>query len=161
MSTSFYLPSDKETLGVLSMLYGDDIQVAKDDEDSIAIENSELYGLYVDPEGKPVAVCLCDTPFAAYAGAALSMLPPGGAEDAAESGDISATMKENVYEVMNICSRLLMSDDTPHLKLEKMYNNLSELSEEAVEMMKSAGGSSHFGIDIPNYGKGRLSLVTT
>ena len=68
-------------------------------------------------------------------------------------------MKENVYEVMNICSRLLMSDDTPHLKLENMYNDVAELSEEAVDMIKTAEGSSHFDIDIPNYGKGRLSLV--
>jgi hypothetical protein len=160
MSTSYYLPNDRETLGVLSMLYGDDIKVAEDEE-SLAIENSKLYGLYVDADGKPVAVCLCDTPFAAYAGAALSMLPPGGAEDAAENGDISATMKENVYEVMNICSRLLMSDDTPHLKLENMYNDITELSEEAVEMISTAEAGKHFGIDIPNYGKGRLSLVST
>ncbi len=160
MSTSYYLPNDSETLGVLSMLYGDDIKVANDEE-SLAMEDSKLYGLYVDSEGVPVGVCLCDTHFAAYAGAALSMLPPGGAEDAAESGDISATMKENVYEVMNICSRLLMSDDTPHLKLENMYNDVAELSEEAVEMIKAAEGGSHFGIDIPNYGKGRLSLVAT
>ena len=160
MSTSYYLPNDKETLGVLSMLYGDDIKVAKDD-DSLAIEDSKLYGLYVNSEGDPVGVCLCDTKFAAYAGAALSMLPPGGAEDAADSGDISATMKENVYEVMNICSRLLMSDDTPHLKLENMYNDVAELSDEAIEMIKTAESSSHFGVDIPNYGKGRLSLVAT
>ncbi len=160
MSISYYLPNDRETLGVLSMLYGDDIKVAMD-EDALALENSKLYGLYVDGEGKPVGVCLCDTHFAAYAGAALSMLPPGGAEDAADTGDISATMKENVYEVMNICSRLLMSDDTPHLKLENMYNDVAELSEEAVEMIKSAEAGSHFDIDIPNYGKGKLSLVTT
>lgn len=160
MDTSYYLPNDKETLGVLSMLYGDDIKVCKDDE-SLAVENSKLYGLYVDSEEKPVAVCLCDTNFAAYAGAALSMLPPGGAEDAAESGDISATMKENVYEVMNICSRLLMSDKTPHLKLVNMYSDLGELSDDAVAMMKNAQAGSHFDIDIPNYGKGRLSLVTT
>ena len=160
MSTSYYLPNDRETLGVLSMLYGDDIKVAAD-EDALALEDSKLYGLYVDGEGTPVGVCLCDTHFAAYAGAALSMLPPGGAEDAADTGDISATMKENVYEVMNICSRLLMSDDTPHLKLENMYNDVAELSEEAVEMIKSAEAGSHFDIDIPNYGKGKLSLVTT
>lgn len=160
MSTSYNLPNDRETLGVLSMLYGDDIKVAMDD-DSLAIENSKLYGLYVDSEGKPVGACLCDTQFAAYAGAALSMLPPGGAEDAADSGEISATMKENVYEVMNICSRLLMGDDTPHLKLENMYNDVTELSEDAVEMIKAAEGSSHFDIDIPNYGKGRLSLFAS
>lgn len=160
MNTNYCLPNDRETLGVLSMLYGDDIKVAKD-EDSLAVENSKLYGLYVDGEGKPVAVCLCDTSFAAYAGAALSMLPPGGAEDAAESGEISATMKENVYEVMNICSRLLMSDSTPHLKLENMYVDLEELSDDAVEMIKTAPSSTHFGVDIPNYGKGRFSLVAT
>jgi hypothetical protein len=158
MDTKFNIPADRETTGVLSMLYGDGLVVKKAEENP-SIENDALVGLFVDSEGKTVAACTCDVPFAAYGGAALSMMPKGGAEDAAESGEISTIMQENVYEVMNICSRLLMNDSTPHLKLTDMYEGLDKVPDEAVEVIKNANGVK-FEVEIPNYGKGHLSIVT-
>ncbi len=158
MDTKFNIPADRETTGVLSMLYGDGLVVKKAEENP-SIENDALVGLFVDSEGNTVAACTCDVPFAAYGGAALSMMPKGGAEDAAESGEISPVMQENVYEVMNICSRLLMNDSTPHLKLTDMYEGLDKVPEEAVEVIKNASGVK-FEVEIPNYGKGHLSIVT-
>ncbi len=158
MDTKFNIPADRETTGVLSMLYGDGLVVKKAEENP-SIEDDALVGLFVDSEGKTVAACTCDVPFAAYGGAALSMMPKGGAEDAAESGEISSVMQENVYEVMNICSRLLMNDSTPHLKLTDMYEGLDKVPEESVEVIKNASGVK-FEVEIPNYGKGHLSIVT-
>ncbi len=158
MDTKYNIPADRETLGVLSMLYGDGLVVKKADEDP-SLDSDALVGLFVDSEGKTVAACTCDTSFAAYGGAALSMMPKGGAEDAAESGEISPIMQENVYEVMNICSRLLMNDSTPHLKLADMYQGLDNVPESSVEVIKNADGVK-FEVEIPNYGKGHLSIVT-
>ncbi len=158
MDTKFNIPADRETLGVLSMLYGDGLVVKKAEENP-SIEDDALVGLFVDQEGKTVAACACDVPFAAYGGAALSMMPKGGAEDAAESGEISSVMQENVYEVMNICSRLLMNDSTPHLKLSDMYEGLDKVPDDSAEVIKSASGIK-FEVEIPNYGKGHLSIVT-
>lgn len=159
METTFRVPKDRETLGVLSMLYGDGL-VVKKAESEPEIDSDALVGLYVDKEGKTVAACSCDVKFAAFGGAALSMMPKGGAEDAAESGDLSPVMQENVYEVMNICSRLLMDDSTPHLKLTDMYKGVSELPGESVEVLKNAEAGVKFEVEIPNYGKGHLSIVT-
>lgn len=159
MSTKFLLPNATETMSIFGMLYGDNVSVDKTDK-VIGVEESKLTGLFVDADGQPVAACMCDTPFAAYAGAAMTMLPPGGAQDAVEEDDISQTMKDNVYEVMNICSRLMMSDDTPHLKLENMYDR-SELSEEALAMIEKAEGHKEFGVSFNNYGSGHISFVTS
>ncbi len=158
MDTKYNIPADRETLGVLSMLYGDGLVVKKAEENP-TIDDDALVGLFVDQEGKTVAACTCDVPFAAFGGAALSMMPKGGAEDAAESGEISPVMQENVYEVMNICSRLLMNDSTPHLKLTDMYEGIDKVPDDSVEVIKNAPGVK-FEVEIPNYGKGHLSIVT-
>ena len=158
METKYNIPGDRETLGVLSMLYGDGLVVKKTGEEP-KIEDETLVGLFADPDGNTVAACSCDIPFAAYGGAALSMMPKGGAEDAVEEGEISKIMQENIYEVMNICSRLLMSDSTPHLRLTDMYEGLEKVPAESSEVLKACPGVK-FEVEIPNYGKGHLSIVT-
>jgi hypothetical protein len=158
MDTVYNIPNERETLGVLSMLYGDGLVVSKTDE-TPDVEAEKFIGLFVNPDGETVAACTCDVPFAAFGGAALSMMPKGGAEDAMETGEISQGMQENVYEVMNICSRLLMNDRTPHLKLVDMHETLSNVPSDSADVLKGATGVK-FSIEIPNYGSGHISIVT-
>ncbi len=159
MKATYLLPNDSETVGVLSMLYGD-VSVRQTD-DTMDPKSASLYGLYVNEENKPVAACVVDKEFAAYAGAALSMIPKGGAEDAAESGEIPQSMQENVYEVMNICSRLLMGDDTPHLRLAEMFPDYAQLPEDARQLLEQPVEKRAFEVEVPNYGKGRMALVVS
>ncbi len=154
----YILPTEHEANAVLGMLYGDSLDVKPGDE--LPEQDAKYVGLFVDPENKPVAACICDTDFAAYAGSALTMLPPGGAEDAAETGELSQMMEENLYEVMNICSRMFMSDSTPHLKLE-LVHKYEDLPEDAKEVLLGAEGKRGLEIEVPRYGKGRLFMVTT
>ena len=159
MSTDYILPKSKDLLNSFGMLYGNNLDVTE--SSAKPLSENKVYGLFVDPEGKPVAATMCDAPFAAFAGSALMMLPPGGAEDAAESGDLTPAMEENVHELINICSRMFMGDNTPHLKLEKMYTDESQLPEDARAMIDTAPESNGFGIDFPRYGSGNISFVTT
>lgn len=159
MGIKYVLPSDHEANAVLAMLYGDSLGVKT--QDQVDVENTNAWvGLFVDRDDKPVAGCLCDVPFAAYAGSALTMLPPGGAEDAVETGEISDVMKENLNEVMNICSRMFMSDATPHLRLDLVYK-YEDLSDEAKETLLGAEGRRMLEIEIPRYGKGKMVMLTT
>lgn len=159
MSTKYNLPNEHEANAVLAMLYGDSLDVKVSDDVSVNGDGSWV-GLFIDKEDKPVAGCVCDVPFAAYAGSALTMLPPGGAEDAVENGEISETMKDNLNEVMNICSRMFMSDSTPHLRLDILYK-YEDLSDEAKEILAGAEGRRALDIDIPRYGKGKLFMLAT
>ncbi len=159
MATDYLLPKSKDITAAFGMLYGNDIDVS--DAEPKPLSENRLYGLFVNSEGAPVAATMCDAQFAAFAGSALMMLPPGAAEEAAETGDLTPVMEENVYEILNICSRLFMGDDTPHLKLEKMYTDASELPEEAKKMISEAEASRGFGVEFPRYGAGSISFVTT
>lgn len=159
MSTKYILPTDHEANAVLAMLYGDNLDIKTSNEDTVT-EGGSWVGLFIDADNQPVAGCVCDVPFAAYAGSALTMLPPGGAEDAVETGEISEMMKDNLNEVMNICSRMFMSDNTPHLKLDLVYK-YEDLSDEAKEALLGAEAKRALDVDIPRYGKGKLVMLTT
>ena len=53
--------------------------------------------------------------------ARFSMLPVAAAKDAAKARELTDVMIENVREIMNICTRLVMDATSPHLKLDQIY----------------------------------------
>jgi hypothetical protein len=117
-------------------------------------------GLYVADDGKPVAACVVDSSLAAYSSAALSMLPPNLAKEAIKSGDLSVPMLANLYEIMNICSRLLMSDSSPHLKLDTVSCHRTP-DPAAKPLLGAAKGRADFEISLPKYGSGSLALISS
>ena len=65
-----------------------------------------------------------------------------------EDNELSAMATDNLYEVMNILSSLLMNDKSEHLKLSKV-----ELGSDA---RIEGGGEQAFSLDMGAYGKGEL-----
>ena len=104
--------------------------------------------IYIDSAGEKVATCAVALPTAAALGCSLSMIPPGGAECMVEDKELSGMAVDNLYEVMNILSSLLMSDSTAHLKLSKV-----ELGGDA---RIEGEGEGVFILDLGAYGKGEL-----
>ena len=131
MSTVHPIPNDSDVKQMLGMLYGNGLGVDPGEPVATDAGSRSIVAVYINDAGEPVTACCCDLPFAAYSGAALSMIPAGGAEDAASSGDLTEMMRGNLHEVMNICSRLFISENTPHLKLEALYDNPEVLPEAA------------------------------
>ena len=161
MSTVFPVPEETEVKQMLGMLYGNDLQVQAGEPLAGDNGSKNIVAVYINDEGEPVTACCCDIPFAAYSGAALSMIPPGGAEDAASKGDLTEMMRGNLNEIMNICSRLFITEDTPHLKLDALYDSPETLPEAARTMVESAAGRSGFEVSIPGYGAGKIAFIST
>jgi hypothetical protein len=86
------------------------------------------------------------------------MLPPAVAKEAAKSKDLTPVMLANLHEVMNICTRLVLRDDTPHLKLREMCP-LATLPAPAAAILTTAKGRADFEIGIGKYGPGILSVL--
>ena len=69
--------------------------------------SAKLYvATYADDADKIVSVGVCDLPFAASAGAALSLVPPGVAAEAVRAGLLPAELSENLREVLNVMASL-------------------------------------------------------
>lgn len=160
MSTLHPIPKDVATRNILMMLYGADLAVSPGSAVS-PTDQPCMVAVFLNDEDQPVSACICDYNFAAFAGAALTSIPRGGAEDAAQTGDFSKMMLGNVQEVMNICSRLFMDSDSPHLRLDVVYHAVSDVPEDVMQMINSCPGRADYCIEIPGYGSGEVSFVAT
>ncbi len=120
-----------------------------------------LMAVFIDDDDAPVAYCACDHAFAAYAGASLTMIPKGVAEEAAANGDFSKPVLDNVSEIMNICSRLFMNNRTPHLRLDRTYPSPGEVPAEQKCDAGSMAARSDYEVTIPNYGQGRIAFLSS
>lgn len=111
-------PDAAQFTDMLQMFVGPDC-VAKE-AGAVASPDFSHTAIYIDKDGETVATCSVALPTAAALGCSLSMIPPGGAEGMVEDKELSEMATDNLYEVMNILSSLLMSNSTSHLKLAKV-----------------------------------------
>lgn len=89
------------------------------------------------------------------------MLPVTAAKDAIKAKKLEQAMLDNLYEIMNILSTELMSEQTPHLKLATLYPDLGKIPPDVKAMLGAVKGRVDFSVSVPRYGNGGLSLLTT
>lgn len=142
---AFKDPEASELASMINMILGADASAAV--ASGVDASSMSHTAMYVDDEGKEVATCRCALPTAAALGCALSMIPPGGAEAMVEDNELSQMATDNLYEVMNMFSSLLMDDKSSHLKLV----SVDASNDESIQ-----GSSFEFDIDLGNYGQGQL-----
>ena len=153
---SLLKPKAGSVASMLAMLFGvDELEVGDGDA---SLPSSAIGASYVDDEGVLVAMLVADYSFAAFSGAALSMIPKGGAEDMAKDEDLSEGVRANFYEVANICSRLLMNDQSTHIKLAELVEGAA-----LADAVGTLEGSAVIGftVPIPRYGNGKLYFVVS
>lgn len=140
-------PDAAELTSMLKMVVGDDCK-GKDDSATMDAGAISFFANYINGDGDLVAWCAVELPTAANLGAALSMIPPGGAEAMVEDKELTPMARDNLYEVMNILSSLLMDDRTPHLKLSTM--------DEGAPPTLDGGDQSSYALELGKYGSGTL-----
>jgi hypothetical protein len=117
--------------------------------------------LYVDGAGRLAAVLGMDLTLAAYAGAALGLLPPGAAEDSIEEKKLSPMLTENVRELCNILTGLLNREGAPHLTLYRVLTPGEELPSDAAAYLLALGQRLDMKVEIARYGAGVFVLALT
>ncbi|MCZ8133276.1 MAG: response regulator [Steroidobacteraceae bacterium] len=158
MATYIPMPDPNEVRGPLDIPF-DGLDVKPGKKFDFAPGSGAWAAVSETDDGKPVALCLADANFAANAGAALAMPPPAVAKDAAKTKDLTDVMAGNLAEIMNICSRLLMTDTSPHLRLTKMYPAKS-LEAPVQAALSDAKGRIDFEVNVPKHGPGTLGAVS-
>jgi len=158
MATTYPLPDAGKVKQMLGLLF-DGLEVKPGKKWDIVPPSGGWIGLYIADDGKPVALCACDAALAANSAAALSMLPPGVAKDAAKSKDLTDVMVANLREIMNICSRLLMNDTSAHLRLESLYASKA-MPAPVTGVLGAPHGRIDFELNLPKYGAGTLAVVS-
>jgi hypothetical protein len=159
MATAYPLPDGPKIMQILGLLF-DGLDVKPGGAFDQTPAGGAWFGVFVGDTGEPVALCGADANLAASFGAAFSMLPVGVAKDAAKSRELTSVMIENVREIMNICTRLVMDGTSQHLKLDQIYPTKS-LPTSAAALLGAPQGRREFQLQLPKYGGGVLTLVST
>lgn len=133
---------------------------AKISDIPVGIDDKAYVGSYVDDEGAVVAVCISDLPISAYTSAAITMFPKSQADDSITDGSLEESLKENLFEVMNIGSRLFLTDLTPHLK-HRDVEQATALPDDVMTFIQDKNDISvkQLHIELPKYGEGYLTLI--
>jgi hypothetical protein len=153
------LPAAKDVRDMLTGLVGKPVDVSPGAPVTPTPEKPVAVAVYVDPQMAINALCVMDLGAAAYTGAALALLPPGGAQDAVEEdGELSGLLVEALHEVVNVLSALFNTPGAPHSKLHKLYAPGDDLPGD-IEGMLANFNRIDLAIEVPGYGKGALSLV--
>ena len=113
-------------------------------------------GVYRDESGTPRASCACDLPFAAYASAALTLIPVGAAEETIRTGRLPDEVRYNLHELMNVCVGFFNRGAVPRIRLTELCSP-HDLPAEIATLQRSARALDLV-TTIDGYGTGRLSL---
>jgi hypothetical protein len=153
------LPQPKDVRDMLSGLLGRDVTLNVTDPPDHGPGKPVSYGAYVDDRLKTAAVVVADLAMTAYAGAAIGLIPAGGAQDAVKERSLPPMLTDNLGEVLNVLAALFNAEGAPHLKLYASYPPGTDAPPDVIALGKAIGNRLDLAVDIPGYGAGTLSLV--
>ncbi len=143
---------------MLSGLLGREVMVAAKPAPKPA--ELKIAGFYRNGDGQPVAACLADISAAAFSGSALSLIPAASAKDFVKSGVIDdEDVRDNFYEVLNICSRLFAEEDAQRVTLDTVYFPPETVPADQTSTLSKSRQRNDLEITVDGYGKGRLALL--
>lgn len=154
-----YLPAPKEIRDLLGDLLGREVTVAPTSPFAPGPYAPATVAVYVTDQLEVAGVIACDLKLSAAAGAAIGLVPPGGAADAAASGTLPANLAENLQEVLNVAAALFNTPGAPHLRLYTMHPAGQTLPADVVARALTLGRRVDLTVEVAGYGSGRLSIV--
>ena len=122
-------------------------------------DDGALVGIFVDRNLKLAAIVAFDLPLAAYAGAAIALVPPSGAEFAIEEGALPAALFDNGAEILNVAASLFNFEHAPHLKLDRCYAPGDPLPADVAKWVLAYVRRLDLGVSINGYGAGKFSAL--
>ena len=158
MSDTLAVPASLAVRNMLGDTLGRDVTVNVGNPLTQKDLPTATVAIYVDSYSKVVAVLGMDLKLAAFAGAALGLLPVGGAEDAIDDKELYPNLAENVGELCNILTGLLNREGAPHVKLDRVVYPGESIPNDAQAHLLALGRRIDLTVDIQRYGSGTFSL---
>lgn len=158
---SSHLPATKEIRDLLVDLLGREVEMAPSPPLAPGPARPCTLAVYVDDQLRISAVIAVDHRLSAYAGAAIGLVPVGGAQDAIEQIVMPSTLRENLYEVLNIAAALFNVPGAPHVRLYAVHHVGDPMPGDVQARALTLGRRLDVTAGISGYGGGQLSVVLT
>jgi len=154
-----YLPNPKEIRDLLTDLLGREVTLSPSAPLAPTPRTPCTIGVYVDDALQVTAVVSFDLALSAHAGAAIGLVPVAGAEAAIEEGTLNDTLRDNVYEVLNIGASLFNPEGATHLRLYDVHHAGAPVPGDVLVKAVTLGRREDLAVQVAGYGSGRLSYV--
>jgi hypothetical protein len=153
------LPHPKEVKDMFADMLGRDITVAPCDPYTPVMTDRHSVAVYIDDQNQMQAVAVLDLPLSVWVGAAIGLVPAGGAEDQVDEGELSKTVRDNLYEVLNIFSALFNKPGATHLKIYSIHAPGEAVPSDVALLVKSLGNRVDLDVTVAGYGGGKFGIV--
>ncbi|GAA3660593.1 hypothetical protein GCM10022237_20550 [Nocardioides ginsengisoli] len=154
-----HLPLPKQLRDLLADLLGREVSLEPAPPYAPGPDTPASVAVYVDDSLRISALIACDLAFSAYAGAALGLVPPGGAQAAVDDGKLTDTLSENLYEVLNIAASMFNVAGADHLRLHALHPAGPPLDPQLRISTLTLGRREDLRVEVGGYGAGSLSIV--
>ncbi|MEJ5944017.1 hypothetical protein WDZ17_01730 [Pseudokineococcus basanitobsidens] len=107
----------------------------------------------------PVGVLALDLRASALLGAALGLVPRGGAEACVEDGLLGPALAENVAELCNVMAPLLPAPGGGHGRLVEVHGSGLACPDDVADALRRPTGRLDLVLDVAGYGRGGMSVL--
>ena len=128
-------------------------------ESPIEITEPCVFASYRDAAGELQYGVVVELSLANALGAALTMIPPGGAEDATTAGEVPENIGENLYEVLNIVSAVFADFHEHRVVLDKVATPGIELDSETSDRIANGECLIQIEYALERYMPGKMSFI--
>jgi hypothetical protein len=154
-----HLPQPKQVRELFAELLGREVTLTPAAPFAPGPDTAASVAVYVDDQLRISALIVCDLALSAHAGAAIGLVPVGGATAAIEDGKLSDVLGENLYEVLNIAASMFNVAGADHLRLHALHPAGPPLDPQLRISTLTLGRREDLSVDIAGYGSGALSIV--
>lgn len=152
------LPDRKAIKDLFEGLLGRDVAIG--DAIPIVFDHPRpVVATYVDDNYTLTAIAVMDLPLAAYAGAAIALVPQGGAEAAVEDSRLPPNLFDNAAEILNVLASPIGDHSKVHVRLSSTFAPGEAIPPQVESVAVSLGARQDVTLEISGYGKGRLAIV--
>jgi hypothetical protein len=154
-------PSNKEVKDLFDGMLGREVTISEGTPVTAADSPKPTIATYVDDTGRLSAVVLMEFALTAYCGAALGLVPKGGAEVAIEERQLPESLLDNASEILNVMANTIGSARGEHQKLAETFGPHVPTPPHLAAWAAQAGARVDLRLDVAGYGTGALSIVST
>ncbi len=151
------LPSRHTVRNLIEDLVGRDVDLG--DGLPPQSKSTNVVAVYVNDRLAVSAMVVLDLEGAARLGGALAMVPKAGVDDAITSRELSAALRDNCFEVLNVMASVFNGPAAPHVRLYEMYGPGGGLPADVAALAANAGSRMDVRFTVAGYGPGLLSIV--
>ena len=152
-------PDPKQIKDLFEGLLGRDVALTEGVPVPLDARPRPTVAVYVNDRNTLSSVAVMDFALTAWTGAALALLPKGGAEDAIDEKDMPLSLLENAAEMLNVLASPIGDASGVHQRLHQTFGPDLLPPADVTAWAARLGARLDLALDIKGYGRGSLSVV--